>query len=131
MANPTCTRDSLISGAACYREPVISKHDQDARLVYLKVLELQAIGGTDYRSAVNTLFVDANTLSCGFQPGDFDGAAVVIAANNATAAGASVPSTRATLADAVKCFENFTDFQLKQAKLLLDCKLGVSKAYPQ
>jgi len=128
---PTCTRDNLISGAACYREPVVNKHDAQARLVYFKVLQLQAIGGTDYRAAVNTLFVDANTLTCGFQPSDFDGAKLVIAANNATSAGASVPSTRATLADAAKCYESFSDFQLKQANVLLDCLLGRGKSYPQ
>lgn len=129
--NPTCTRETLISGGACYKGPRLSAHDQQVRLVYLKVLQLAANGGTDYSAAVNTLFVDANTLSCGFQPDDFDTSAVVIAANNATSAGATIPSTQAALSEAVKCYSKFTDFQIKQANLLLDCLIGRGADYPQ
>lgn len=131
MANPTCTRATLISGGACYKGPRLSNHDQQVRRLYLQVLQLAAIGGTDYSAAVNTLFADANTLSCGFTPDDFDTSMVVIAANNATSAGATVPATQAALSDAVKCYSKFTDFQIKQANLLMACLLGRSKSYPQ
>jgi len=131
MANPTCTRATLISGAACFREPVISKHQQMARKVYFDMLQLAANGGTDYTSAVRTMQDDAVNLSCGFQPGDFDGAAVVIKFNNAVSAGATVPTDPQVLAQAVRCLEDFDDFVLKQMQLLLDCKLGRAADYPQ
>jgi hypothetical protein len=95
------------------------------------MLQLNAIGGTNYTSDIATLNTDANSLSCGFQPDNFDSAELVIAANNATAAGASLPATDAALAAAVKCLENYTFEQLTQMKLLLYCKLGRGKAYPQ
>lgn len=131
MSAPVCTKATLVSGSACYRAPRLSTHDQMTRLVYFKALQLAAIGGTDYTSIPNTLFVDANNLSCGFQPDDFIAAIIRIAENNATAAGASVPSGGAAVADAIKCYKKFDDFQLKQANLLLDCLLGRAKSYPQ
>lgn len=131
MANPTCTRASLIAASACYNGTRLSAHDQLARRVYFDMLQLQAIGGTDYRSAIATLATAANTLSCGFQPDNFDAAELVIAGNNATAAGATLPATQSALAEAVKCLENYSDFQLEQMKLLLYCQLGRGKAYPQ
>lgn len=131
MSAPVCTRATLISGSACYRAPRLSTHDQTTRLVYFKMLELAAIGGTNYANAVNTLFVDANNLSCGMQPDDFIAADIRIAENKAIAAGATIPATGDAIADAIKCLKKFDDFQLKQANLLLDCLLGVSKAYPQ
>lgn len=131
MANPTCTKANLVAGMACYKGTRLSTHDQQTRLVYFKVLQLAAIGGTDYTSAVNTLFADANTLACGFQPDDYDAANVRIQENNAGSAGATIPSTQAALADAVKCYKKFDERQLKQANLLLDCALGRAKSYPQ
>lgn len=128
---PTCTRATLISGGACYKGPRLSTHDQQTRLVYFKVLQLQAIGGVDYRAIINALFVDANTLACGFLPADFDASQVVIAVNNATSAGATIPSTSAAIADAVKCYEKFDNYDLRQANLLLDCLIGRGKTYPQ
>lgn len=120
---PTCTRASLISNSACFNGTRLSEHDQMVRRVYFDMLQLAALGGTNYSSAISTMAADANTLSCGFQPDNFDAAELVIASNNATAAGATVP-TGATLADAVKCLDNYTDYQLKQMQLLLYCKLG-------
>lgn len=131
MANPTCTRASLIAGKACLNGTLLDAKAKLVRRVYFDMLQLAAIGGTDYSSAIATMNVDANSLSCGFKPDDFAAAELVIASNNATAAGASVPSTKATLAAAVKCLENYTPEQLRQMQLLLYCKLGQAKAYPQ
>lgn len=115
----------------CYKGARLSDHDQLVRRVYLDILQLQAIGGTDYRSAIATLAAAGNTLSCGFKPDDFQAAELVIAANNATAAGATLPATQPAFSEAVKCLENYTDYQLQQMLLLLYCQLGRGKAYPQ
>jgi len=131
MANPSCVRSTLISGAACLNKTLLSEHQQNARRVYFDLLQLAAILGTDYSSAIGTLNTDSNTLTCGFQPDNFASAELVIAANNATSAGATVPSTKAALAAAVKCLEDYTPAQLKAMKLLLYCKLGRAKNYTQ
>lgn len=131
MANPTCTRATLISGMSCLSGNLLSPHDKLVRRVYFDLLQLAAIGGTDYSADIPGMNVDANSLTCGFQPDNWSSAELVIASNNATAAGASVPSTKDTLATAVRCLDNYTDEQLKAMQLLLYCKLGRGKAYPQ
>lgn len=131
MANPTCTKANLTAGKACLGGPLLTNHQMLTRLVYMKMLELAAIGGTNYTSDAESLNVAANALTCGFQPNDMISAYVTIASNNATAAGASVPATKQALAAAVACFEDFTDFQLQQADILLTCALGRGKTYPQ
>lgn len=124
---PTCTRADLIADRACFSGTRLSEHDQLVRRVYFDLLQLAAIGGTDYSDDISGLNVDANTLSCGFQPDDFAASELVIASNNATAAGATVPDD-IDLAAAVNCLKNYTDFQLKQMKLLLYCQLGEAAA---
>jgi len=131
MANPTCSRSNLMAGKACLGGPLLSNHQMKARLVYLKSLELAAIGGTNYTTDIEAFNRAANSLTCGFQPADFDAAYITIASNNATAAGASVPATKSAMAAAVACYEDFTDFQLKQMDVLLTCALGFGKTYPQ
>jgi len=131
MANPTCTRDGLVSSKACFSGTRLSKRQKLARRVYFDLLQLAAIGGTNYLEAISTLNTDANSLSCGFKPDDFDGAELAIAQNNASSAGAFLPTTDTALAAAVKCLEDYSDHQLKQMQLLLYCKLGIGKSYPQ
>ncbi len=128
---PTCTKANLVAGKACLGGPLLSNHQMMAAQVYFKALELAAIGGTSYLSDPEALNQAANSLTCGFQPADFTSARLVIASNNATAAGASVPATKAALAAAVACYEAFTDYQLEQMDILLDCGIGRGKAYPQ
>lgn len=131
MANPVCSKSTLVASKACYDGKRLSDHDQLVRRVYFDMQQLAAIGGTNYLSSVSTLASAANVLSCGFKQDDFDSAEVAIAANNATSAGATLPATQPALAEAVKCLENYSDYQLKQMKLLLYCALGRGKSYPQ
>ncbi len=131
MANPTCTRATLISGGACFNKTVFSSQQQAALRVYFDLLQLAANGGTDYSAAIATLNLDATNLACGMQPDNFDTSELVIAYNNAVSAGATVPTARADLGAAIKCLENYDSFQLKQMQLLLYCKLGRGADYPQ
>jgi len=124
MATPTCTKANLVAGKGCLGGPLLSNHQILARQVYFDTLQLAAIGGTSYTSDFESLNVASNTLTCGFQPADFDAAELVISSNNAVAAGASVPDTKAALAAAVVCLEDFSDYQLKAMALLLKCALG-------
>lgn len=134
MANPTCTKATLSgSAAACYGVPAnLSPKQAKALDLYAKVLELAAIGGTNYLTLLtSTLLSDAATMTCGMEQADRDAARLVIAFNNAAAAGATVPSTMAGKLDIAKCLVEATDKQLDEALVLLLCQLGRAKAYPQ
>ncbi len=105
-------------------------------LIYLNVLELAQIGGTDYRGQLGPGGTLENDSKC-YKNLSLDNEAwtpgfpwLVIAAQNVGNAGAAVP-TQTAIVEAIKCNVNFPSAD-KMAQLLnLQCKLGVHKAYPQ
>jgi hypothetical protein len=100
--------------------------------LYAKILELDAIGGTDYTTALTTtLLTDAASVICGMTPEQRLAARINLAFTNATAAGAEVPSTMKLKLEAISCLVNVDDETLDKADLLVTCKLGVHKAYTQ
>lgn len=131
MADPICTRDSLISGAACFKN--VDAHDRKALLIYFKVHELFGITGTDYTAQLGpggTLNTDAaayNTMSAL----DLELAHLVIASNNAIALDPTTSTNIQTLMEDIKCLQNFDDVTLARMLLLVECQLGVHKDYPQ
>lgn len=130
MANPTCTRASLVEASPCLAGTSLSLHQQQAVRLWFMILELQALGGTDYRSTLqSTLMQDAVTLADTMNPSQRRTALMTIYRNNAVAAGASPSSDPSALLASVACFTNFPD--LDQIELLLLCKLGTHKSYPQ
>jgi hypothetical protein len=131
MANPTCTKATLISAGACLSGKLLSEHDRKVLQVWFMAKQLAAIGGTNYTADLETLASDSNSLTCGFQPDDMATSELVIEKNNAVSAGASISSDKDTLAGDVKCLDNYSDFALNQMILNLRCKLGRGKAYPQ
>lgn len=102
-------------------------------LIYGMILELAAIGGTDYSSDLPGLLSAAAQLTGSL--GDDELLAGLISRQfaNATAAGATVPDTLADKMSAIACLQNLprSPLQLYQIYLLLFCKLGVHKAYVQ
>lgn len=102
-----------------------------ALLVYGMVLELAAIGGTDYREEMtDQLLIDA---ACRFTQDERVAGLIARQFANATAAGATVPDDLDDKVAAIKCLEHVPGGmdKLEQIYLLLFCKLGVSKAYVQ
>jgi hypothetical protein len=101
--------------------------------IWLMILELAAIGGTDYRSALDTLITDATELAKTAGPGERRVMWLNILRNNAIAAG----STDTSLSGGVSglniptncCLQPFSDREA--IALVLACKLGRAKAYPQ
>lgn len=97
--------------------------------------ELAALGGTDYTSTANlgpsgTL----NTAAAAFNtmtPQQLALSYLTVFKNNAVAAGATIASDIDDIAAAIKCLDNFDEKVLEQMELLLTCKLGVHKTYPQ
>jgi hypothetical protein len=132
MAAPTCTRAALAETLPGLGLAGLNRRQYEAGLIYLKVLELAAIGGTDYRlTLTSTLIDDATALAKSMNPNQRKIAMLNIARNNAVAAGATAPETVTALNEATKCC--FADFNndLEAILILLECKLGVSKGYPQ
>ena len=129
MANPTCTTASLIT--SCFKCPLQEKQRM-AFKVWFMVNELAAIGGTDYTAALGTtLLDDANDLISAMTRDDREVAELSIAFNNAVEAGATLSTDVNTLIEDVRLLVDASDDQLQQMYLLLLCKLGVHKDYPQ
>lgn len=131
MPNPTCTTASLAEQNPQFGLQGLNKRQYEAAMIYLNVLELAAIGGTDYRSTLNTdLIEDAVALAQRMDPNQRRIALMQIAWNNAEAAGAAMPEDVNALNEATACcFQSYQD--LEAIKILLACKLGVHKDYPQ
>lgn len=133
MANPTCNATTLNTNGAQYcAQNGCSPHDRKALQVYFMVLQLKAIGGTDYTpNQLAQLVQDTESFECGETDDQEDAALTALLSSQATAAGASVPvGVSAQLAN-IALFRNQTDDTLNDCMLLLKCKLGVHKAYPQ
>jgi hypothetical protein len=132
VSNPVCSNQTLITDAACYVIPDISPAAQKALLIYAKVLQLAAMGGTDYTSSINTTLVsDAATLTCNMAPNQNDAARVALAFTNAAAKGASVPATMTLKMAQIACIVNLDPQTLDDIDLLLTCKFGQQKSYIQ
>lgn len=126
-----CLASNFVSYNACYN--ALNSQEQKAFAVYLKVLELAALGGTNYSAELGpsgTLNTDAaayNRLTVNQR----DIGRLVILADNADSSGATVPVTKAAIATAIECLKDFTMDALDRMELVLDCKLGRHAAIPQ
>jgi hypothetical protein len=105
--------------------PPLSRIQQKALIIYAKVLELAAVGGTDYSSAISTTLVsDALSTTCGMNDGDLEAALVNINFLNAEAAGATVPASLNAKMNAVRCLIAVDEALLNKLDLFLTCQLG-------
>lgn len=131
MAAPVCTRASLAESNPGFGLAGLNPTQFKAAMIYFKVLELAAIGGTNYTAALTTTLVaDAVALTKTMDPNQRRIAMLNIARNNAINAGASVPASVNALNLATACcLQAYGD--LDALLILLECKLGTSKAYPQ
>lgn len=131
MANPTCTKATLITGATCYFN--FSAHDRAAIKIYFDALQLAAIGGTSYTlvsgGTLEAASICYRDFANPFQPPS--PYQLAIAYNNAVSAGAAPASTKDTIAAAIACLKNFPYADLAAMQLQLYCALGRAKAYPQ
>lgn len=132
MANPTCSATTWITNAACFTQLTLDPARQKALLAYAMALELAAIGGTDYTTSIsNNLVTDAVQTVCAITPDQIMAARINLAYVNAAAAGASVPATMDLKLFEIRRLMNITPDEMEKVLLLLTCKLGVHKTYPQ
>lgn len=122
---------NFISAAACFQN--LDASEQKALMVYLKVKELAALGGTDYTAqlghsgTLNTAAAAYKTM----KDWQVNLALLVIEQDNANSAGAEISTNIQTLMDEIKCLNDFPDATLDRMDLLLTCLLGRHAALPQ
>jgi len=121
-----CTRESLIADGACYQKLGFGRQRLAFR-VWLEILQLAAVGGTDYSDNIDGLLADSKCLDT-LNTEQRDVADIVIDAQNATDAGADVPTDMTDVMAAITCLQNFTDVQLDTFYRHLRCNLGPAAA---
>ena len=132
MANPTCTTASLAETTPGFGLQGLNDRQYKAAAIYFMVLELAALGGTDYTAVLTTTLVeDATTLVGRMDRNQRRIALLQVLSNNAEAAGATVPTTVNDLNEATGCCFQAGNVDFDAIMLLLLCKLGVHKDYPQ
>lgn len=106
MAGPlfSCDLNTLIRESACLRDLCMSQSDRDALDIYVRILNLAAIGGTDYSvsGGLTRLMQD----SAGWQRRACDEIKAIdlyIDMENAIENGASFPPSQSALEQAVVC----------------------------
>ena len=133
MAVPVCTVSSLVEAAACYKN--FNSEERKSLLIYFNVLELAAIGGTNYSAQLGgggTLqdaalcYRHLDNPTC--PPSAFK---LVLAYNNALSAGAVPATTNDLLAAAIACNVDFSMADKAAQLLFLECSLGTHMDYPQ
>lgn len=131
MANPVCTKAALITEAACYGGCVLNIHEQLALEVYARLQTVKAIGGTDYEDDEDQLAIDAQNLFGDVGLAQQRQMQLAILLNNADASGAAISANPDTLQGFIVKLKVYDDAMLQKMNLLLQCKSGASKAYPQ
>jgi hypothetical protein len=122
----------LIDAANQFTSQTLSPPQQHALKIHAQVLELAAIGGTDYSATIaTTLIEDAETLARAMSVDQLRAAHVQIAYNNAAEAGATVPDAIGDKLEAAKHIALLDPKTLADIELLLRCKLGRAEGYPQ
>jgi len=121
---PICTREALAETNPGFGLAGLNRRQYEAALIVFKVLELAAIGGTDYTTTLTTDLIDDAKQLVGTMDGNQRRIAMLnIARNNAIAAGASVPAdVNALNALSACCLQATAD--LESILILLECQLG-------
>lgn len=124
----TCTLTGLVDDAACFQ--CLSALRKKAALIYLNVLELAALGGTDYDTAdfPSELVDDSNALfriegEQEFWDSPMLNARVAIAKSNAVEAGATVPDDVSDWEPKLTLILNSPNPDI--LLLWMECQLGV------
>lgn len=136
MSNPVCSTTTLVTNVACFQGTVLDDQHYLALKIYFGVLELAALGGTNYTNGLSgvgtgTLITDTAALFQTMNLDDLKTSDLAIAYGNAVASGAAPSSNINTLAQNIKCLINTPYHELERKWLLIKCKLGVHKSYPQ
>ncbi len=125
----TCTRASLLTGGACFTEPNFTSRQQEALFVYMLAKIVDSAASTNYSSDASGTWSGANSLTCGMTKDQLQ-AGMLAVLNLSLANGTfllfsleTTAATKAVAAEAIKCFELYSDEQLQKMKVFLFCAL--------
>lgn len=126
---PECTRDSLATSNVGFGNAFDDRQYWAAALRFM-VLELAAIGGTDYSTTMTTTLIsDAQALVGRMDPNQLRIATLNILRNNAVAAGATVPTDLSEINEATGCCFQSASVNFEEIFLFLLCQLGHHAEY--
>lgn len=131
MANPICTKEQLVREAMCYGGCSLDQHQQLALEVYARMESVRAQGGTDYTGDEDQLARDAMDVFGGVEQDQQRDMELAIIINNADASGAAISADPDTLKGFIRVLNAYSEAELTRMNLLLKCKQGANKAYPQ
>ena len=134
MARPSttaCTRATFTDDVGCFQN--FDSHQRKSLLIYYGVLELAALGGEDYTAQLGPDGSLATDSACNLTLDSYQQelAALLIAQNNASDSGATVPADKDEMAAAIACLKNQPPAMLDAMWLTVLCALGRHAAYPQ
>ena len=133
MANPVCTRASLVEAVPCLRDKLTPRQRKLAQ-IYFMANELAAIGGTNYLSGMSTGKSTPAILSdsVAFRTlniAEVETADIQIDYLNASNNGGSPAANTSDILADVACLQAYDN--LDSIYILLKCALGRHAAYPQ
>ena len=140
MANPTCTLAAL--NLACFDGQILDPFRRKCLLVFLKASELKGIGGTDYTGKLTsgasggligdtTALIDEKASLADIGCRTIGCYELAIAQASAIAAGGTTNVGIQTRMVSIQCLLNVRESMLDRMLIVLECQLGVHKAYPQ
>lgn len=104
MANTySCNVNGLLKAATCFTDKCMSDPDRKAIMMYARIKNLAALGGTDYSANLKQLMIDSATWRARAED-QLKAIAVYIALENAINDGASINLNVNALATAAKCY---------------------------
>lgn len=128
MAAPTCTLASFATALETYNYKKFNAEERKSLMIYFNVIELAAIGGTNYTAQLGpggtlqdaaSCYRNLNNPTC--PPSAYR---LIIARNNAVSAGGSPAATNDLLAAAIACLGDLAPADRAAQLLFLECSLG-------
>lgn len=98
----SCNVNGLLKAATCFQDKCMSEGDRKAIMIYARIKNLAAIGGTDYSANLQQLMIDSATWRKRAED-ELKAIAVYIALENAIQDGATINLNVNSLAAAAKC----------------------------
>ena len=114
-----CSEDELVSGSKCFRE--LAPEDRLAAIVWY--LWQGAITAASVSSDLDTLLQSAACYAA-IPPDQLNAIEVLVAAEEADAAGASVDITLDEVVTGITCLKNVDPQKLKALRIWLQCKIN-------
>ena len=98
----SCNVNGLLKAATCFQDKCMSDPDRKAIMIYARIKNLAALGGTDYSANLKQLMIDSATWRKRAED-ELRAIAVYITLENAINDGASINLNVNSLSTAAKC----------------------------